>query len=150
MQQVSSNIQELLEPIVTGLGFEYVGGLLGQAEGGLTLRLYIDHDNGIDVDDCGAVSRQVSATMDVVEPIKGHYTLEVSSPGIDRPLFVIAHYEKYVGQRVKLKLGAHAMGRRKFTGELASVEGKTLVVDVDGELYDLDFDDVESGQLVPL
>lgn len=150
MQQVSSNIQELLEPIVTGLGFEYVGGLLGQAEAGLTLRLYIDHDNGIDVDDCGAVSRQVSATMDVVEPIKGRYTLEVSSPGIDRPLFVIAHYEKYVGQRVKLKLGAHAMGRRRFTGDLVSVEGKTLVVDVDGELYDLDFDDVESGQLAPL
>lgn len=150
MQQVSSDIRDLVEPIVTGLGFEYVGALLGQAEGGLTLRVYIDSPNGIDVDNCGDVSRQVSATMDVVEPIKGHYTLEVSSPGLERPLFSIEHYEKYVGERVKLKLGAHAMGRKRFTGKLLSVEGSVLVVDVDGELYDLDFDDVESGQLAPL
>lgn len=150
MQQVNNKLGELLEPIVTGLGFEYVGALLGQAEGGLTLRVYIDHENGIDVDNCAEVSRQVSATMDVVEPIKGHYTLEVSSPGMDRPLFGLAHYQKYVGERVKLKLGAHAMGRKRFTGGLVSVEGNTVVVDVDGELYDLDFDDIETGQLAPL
>ncbi len=150
MQQVSVDIRDLLEPIVSGLGFEYVGAQLGQAEGGLTLRVFIDSPKGIDVDDCGDVSRQVSATLDVVEPIKGHYVLEVSSPGIDRPLFVLAHYEKYVGERMKLRLGAHTLGRRKFTGQLQSVEGKTLVVDVDGELYDLDFDDVESGQLASL
>ncbi len=150
MQQVSSDLKALIEPIATGLGFEYVGALLGQAEGGLTLRVFIDSPKGIDVDDCGDVSRQVSATMDVVEPIKGHYTLEVSSPGIDRPMFTLAHYEKYVGQRVKLRLGAHAMGRKRFTGDIQSVDGSTLVVDVDGELYDLDFDDVEWGHLAPL
>lgn len=150
MQQVSSDVRELVEPIVSGLGFEYVGALLGQAEGGLTLRIYIDSPNGIDVDNCGDVSRQVSATLDVVEPIKGHYTLEVSSPGLDRPLFGLDHYEKYVGERVKLRLGAHAMGRRRFTGSLQSVDGNVVVVDVDGELYDLDFDDIESGQLAPL
>jgi len=150
VQQASSDINNLLEPIVTGLGFEYVGALLGQAEGGLTLRVYIDSENGIDVDDCGDVSRQVSATMDVVEPIKGHYTLEVSSPGIERPLFTLAHYEQFVGERMKLRLGAHAMGRKRFTGLLQSVEGNVLVIDVDGELYDLEFDDVESGSLAPL
>lgn len=150
MQQVSNNIRDLLEPIVIGLGFEYVGALLGQTESGLTLRVYIDSPKGIDVDDCGEVSRQVGATMDVVEPIKANYTLEVSSPGIERPLFFKSHYEDHVGQRVKLKLGTHALGRKKFTGKLHSVEGDELIIDVDGELYDLHFDDIESGRLAPL
>lgn len=150
MQAVGESLKSILEPVVSGLGFEYVGAMLGKAEGGLTLRVYIDHEQGIDVDNCAEVSRQLSATLDVVEPIKGHYTLEVSSPGLDRPLFSPAHYEKYKGERVKIKLAAHAMGRKRFTGELLSVEGDTVVVEVDGETYDLDFGDIESGQLAPL
>lgn len=150
MQHVGNEIRELIEPIVSGLGFEYVGALLGQAEGGLTLRVYIDSADGIDVDNCGDVSRQLSATLDVAEPIKGHYVLEVSSPGVDRPLFLLSHYQQFLGERVKLRLGGHVMGRKRFTGELQSIEGNTVVVDVDGELYDLNFEDIELGQLAPL
>ncbi len=150
MQPVSHELQSVIEPVVVGLGFEYVGALLGQASGGLTLRVYIDHDNGIDVDDCGRVSQQLSAALDVDDPIGGHYVLEVSSPGMDRPLFIPRHYAEQVGQRIKVRVVMPVEGRRRFTGELIAVGDDEFEIDVDGEQYSILFSNVEMANLSPV
>ncbi|MEM9604570.1 MAG: ribosome maturation factor RimP [Pseudomonadota bacterium] len=150
MQPISSELLAIVEPVVDGLGFECVGALLGQAESGLTLRVYIDHNDGVDVDDCGAVSQQLSAALDVDDPIGGHYVLEVSSPGIDRPLFQLHHYAQYVGQRVKVRMAVPLDGRRRFTGELVGVTGDNIDIEVDGERYTLSFGNIEMANLSPV
>ncbi|MEM6986618.1 MAG: ribosome maturation factor RimP [Pseudomonadota bacterium] len=150
MRPVSTELSRIIEPVVDGLGYECVGALLGQAESGQTLRVYIDHANGVDVDDCGTVSQQLSSALDVDDPIGGHYVLEVSSPGIERPLFTLSHYEQHIGQRVKLRTVVAVDGRRRFTGVLASVSDETVDIDVDGETYALSFRNIEMANLSPI
>ena len=87
-------LQDRLASLVSNMGYEFVGCELNRHSGGSLLRIYIDKETGVNVDDCARVSRQVSATLDVEDPIQGRYTLEVSSPGIDRPLFDLSHYKK--------------------------------------------------------
>ncbi len=150
MQPVSHEIKAIVAPVVEGMGFEYVGALLGQASGGLTLRVYIDLPDGIDVDHCGLVSQQLSSVLDVDDPIGGHYVLEVSSPGIERPLFVPSHFEDHVGQRIKVRVVIPVEGRRRFTGELIAVESDSFEMDVDGERHVLSFANVEMANLSPV
>lgn len=148
----SQPIDAVIKPAVEGLGFELVGvAHLSQGQHSL-IRIYIDTDDeqGITIDNCADVSRQVSAVLDVEDPISGEYTLEVSSPGIDRPLFSLAHFEKYAGQQVVIRLQVPLNGRRKFKGELVGVEGETVVVTVDGEQYHLPFDDIDRANIVPV
>ncbi|MEN9461286.1 MAG: ribosome maturation factor RimP, partial [Pseudomonadota bacterium] len=98
-------LQQLFEPAVTALGYELVGvERLSFGRRGALLRVYIDSPTGITVDDCGRVSHQISGILDVEEPIKSDYTLEVSSPGLDRPLFALEHYVRFVGKEVSLRL----------------------------------------------
>jgi ribosome maturation factor RimP len=112
------DMQRLLAPVIEALGFELWGVELSTRPRHSLLRIFIDRAEGITVDDCAAVSRQVSATLDVADPIQGAYTLEVSSPGLDRPLFAPEQFARYVGQDVKLTLAHLVSGRRNLSGLL--------------------------------
>ena len=139
----------MLRPSVEMLGKELLGVEFVSAGKHSTLRLFIDHENGINVDDCAEVSRQVSAVLDVEDPISTEYNLEVSSPGLDRPLFELDHFKAVIGETINVKLAMPLNGRRKFKGVLESIENDTLVVSVDGQDYELVISNVDKANLVP-
>lgn len=114
-----------------------------------TLRIYIDHPDGIGVDDCADVSHQVSAVLDVEDPINTEYNLEVSSPGMDRPLFKAAHYESVLGETVSIRLRIPQDNRRNFKGQILRVENGMLTIKVDNEEFELSVDNIDKGNLVP-
>jgi ribosome maturation factor RimP len=149
MRTTKSGLRDILEPGVNALGFELVDVELSSGSGHNVLRVYIDGPLGINVDDCAAVSRQLSAILDVEDPIKGKYTLEVSSPGLDRPLVRREDFKRFTGETVRVKTHEMIMGRRNFTGRLAAVEDDRVVVDVDNETFDLPFAAIERARLVP-
>jgi len=138
----------MLRPAVEEVGVELLGIEFVSAGKHSTLRIFIDHENGIDVDNCADVSRQVGALLDVEDPISTEYNLEVSSPGLDRPLFSLAHYEAVIGETVNVRLSLPLNGRRKFKGILNAIEGDVLIVTVDGEEFELVFSNVDKGNLV--
>jgi ribosome maturation factor RimP len=138
----------MLESAVEALGFELLGVEFVRAGSHSTLRVYIDHEDGITVDNCADVSHQVSAILDVEDPIANEYTLEVSSPGMDRPLFKPAHYEDVVGETIRVRVNVPQDGRRNFKGELVSVEQDMINVKVDGQEYSLLIDNVAKANLV--
>jgi len=140
---------KLLEPIVERLGFELAD--LEIKTGGRDgfLRLFIDKDKGIDIVDCENVSREVSAILDVEDPLQANYTLEVSSPGLDRTLTKPAHFQRFMGQDVRVKLRFPLAGRRNFRGALTSADEERIEVVVDGESHSLTFATIESTRLIP-
>ena len=148
MRRVSPGIESVIEPVVTGLGYEFVGAQFGQAENGQTLRVFIDTDNGVVVEDCVAVSKQLSAVLDVEDTIKSAYQLEVSSPGIDRPLFTSDQFARQVEEVVKVKMIAAVDGRRNFKGRLIEVKNEQVLVEVDGIDYSLPVMDIEEAHIV--
>jgi ribosome maturation factor RimP len=148
MQRASSQVVNVIEPVVTGLGYELVGVEFGQAENGTTLRVYIDKPDGIVMEDCATVSRQLNAVLDVEDTIRSAYLLEVSSPGIDRPLFTEAQFAAQVGERVKIRLSNDVGGRRNFKGQLVAVADGMATVEVDGIDYELAVSDVEQANIV--
>jgi ribosome maturation factor RimP len=103
----------------------------------------------VNVDDCAKVSRQLSALLDVEDPLPGQYTLEVSSPGLDRPLVKPEDFRRFVGETVKVKMQQPVLGRRNFSGRLVEVAADHVVVEVDKEIFNLAFDDMERARLVP-
>ncbi|GGK85653.1 ribosome maturation factor RimP [Amphritea balenae] len=144
-----SLLQDLIEPSVVALGYQLWGiDMVSQGRHSM-LRIYIDAENGIDVEDCAKVSRQVSGILDVEDPISGEYTLEVSSPGMDRPLFNLEQYKAYIGHVVQLKLRMPFDGRRKFKGVLNGIEDEDVVLVVDQEEYLLPIDHIEKANIVP-
>lgn len=147
MQRASKQVVEVVEPVVTGLGYELVGAEFGQAENGTTLRVYIDKPEGIVMEDCAAVSRQLNAVLDVEDTIKSAYLLEVSSPGVDRPLFTEAQFAAQVGEEVRVRMADGVGGRRNFKGELVAVKAGIATVEVDGIDYELDIADVEQAHI---
>jgi ribosome maturation factor RimP len=151
MAKIASTLHDRLAHVVNAMGYEFVGGELdGHGQGGV-LRLYIDSvesDKGVTLDDCSRVSYQVGAVLDVEEPIQGRYTLEVSSPGLDRPLFEITHYQKQIGNRIKLRVCAPVLDRRKFVGVLLRVDGNNIHLLVDEEELVLPFSDIEKANVV--
>jgi ribosome maturation factor RimP len=147
MSKREDKLRDLLAPTVEAQGFELWGvEQLSQGRHSL-LRLYIEAEAGVSVDDCARVSEKVGAILDVEEPIAGDYVLEVSSPGIDRRLFRIDQYSAYVGEEIELRLRRPFEGRRKFKGTLRGVEDGDVVVLVDDHEYLLPFDEVEKAQL---
>lgn len=148
MQRASTQVVEVIEPVVTGLGYELVGAEFGQAENGVTLRVYIDKPEGILMEDCATVSRQLNDVLDVEDTIKSAYLLEVSSPGVDRPLFTQAHFAAQIGQTVKARLSDGIGGRRNFKGPLVSVQEGVATVEVDGIDYDLTISDIEQAHII--
>ena len=145
----TSALQELFEPSVTALGYDFVAVELTGDGSQTILRIYIDLPGGITVDDCQRVSRQVSAVLDVEDPISGEYTLEVSSPGLDRPLVRREDFERFAGEDVKIHTGETVLGRRNFTGRLQGVEQNLVLVEVDNEIYEIDLRNIERARLVP-
>jgi ribosome maturation factor RimP len=144
----SSELRKLLEPLVEDLGYELV--LVELVGGnGRTLRLFIDAPGGVMLEDCESTSRQVSAHLDVDDPISGQYNLEVSSPGLERPLVKDEHFIRFVGERVKIRLYRANLGRKRITGILSEADSNGVVVDVDGEAYELVYTDIESARLAP-
>lgn len=140
-------LQTLLAPIIESLGYQCWGiDFISQGKHSL-LRVYIDHVNGISVEDCEKVSRQVSAILDVEDPIPYEYTLEVSSPGMDRPLFKLEQYEQYVGEQLKVKLRSAFEGRRNFNGVLQGIEDQQIVLRVDNQEYLLPIELVEKANI---
>ena len=148
MARESAELRKLIEPAVTVLGYELVGVEFIHGKSGL-LRVYIDHDDGIGVDDCKAVSYQVSGLLDVEDPIRGQYTLEVSSPGLDRPLFQARDYERFVGHEVKLRLSVPVGGRRRFKGTLVGLRDEQVVVKMDDEELVVPLHEIDQARLVP-
>ena len=147
----SDRLTELVASAVEPLGYELLGvEYVPQGRHSL-LRIYIDSPEGITLDDCERASRQVSAVLDVDDPIKGQYTLEMSSPGLDRPLFTAAHFVQFVGHEVKLRLHSPIDGRRKFKAVINRVDGDQIHLttsDTDEE-WQTSLDNIEKANLVP-
>ncbi|MDW6091939.1 ribosome maturation factor RimP [Vibrio rhizosphaerae] len=149
MTGLEKQLSELLEAPVVAAGYELVGLEFVRAGAHSTLRIYIDHDNGITVDDCAEVSRQVSAVLDVEDPISVAYNLEVSSPGVDRPLFKSEHYEQFIGHEVNIVLKMAVGNRRKWKGIIQSVDGETIAVTVDGQEEQFALSNISKANLIP-
>jgi ribosome maturation factor RimP len=153
MTDKATEITALLAPTVQSLGLELLGAEYLPSPGGAMLRLYIDVPAGeerqVGIEDCEAVSREVSAQLDVADPISGHYTLEVSSPGVDRPLFTPAQFERFRGEQAKVGLKLPQDGRRRLQGRIERVEGGTIVFGVDGAEIAVAADNIDKARLVP-
>ncbi len=149
MAQAPDKVRKPIESAVRGLGFELVGvEYLPQGRRSL-LRVYIDTPTGITLEDCESVSRQVSDALGVDDPVHGDYVLEVSSPGLDRPLFTAEHYARFVGHRVRLNLVSALEGRRNVSGVLESLQDDQVTVTVDGETLIISLDNIERARLIP-
>jgi ribosome maturation factor RimP len=145
--------------VLADLGLECIGVEFTPSHGQSTLRVYLDlldksgavegERREIGIEDCEAGSRELSALLDVEDPVPGHYVLEVSSPGIDRPLFTAAQFAKVNGQEVKLLLKAPLEGRRRLRGKLISVEGEHISLEAEGKTFEFDHALVESARVVP-
>ncbi len=140
----------MIEPAVTALGYELWGcEWVGAGKNQRLLRVYVDSEHGVNVDTCSKISRQISAILDVEDPIEGRYLLEVSSPGIERPLFTVAQCQRYVGQPVNIRLRVPAAGRRNFKGILQSAGGDRIVLQLEDNqnTLDLTWRDIEKAHL---
>ena len=160
MTDKADEIAALLSPTVESLGLELLGIEYLPAPGGATVRLYIDvpqseggnadaGQRSVGIEDCEAVSREVSAQLDVADPISGNYTLEVSSPGLERPLFGAAQFARFVGETAKATLKLPQDGRRRLQGAILRVEGATVVFEVDGAELAVDAANIDKAKLVP-
>lgn len=142
-------IEDMLQPAVTAMGYELWGvEYLPQGKHSV-VRIYIDSPAGITVDDCAAVSGQVSGILDVEDPISGEYTLEVSSPGMDRLLFKLEQYSGYVGEVLDVRLRSAVERRRRFKGILKSIEGEDIVIEVDNYEFSLPYGAIEKARVQP-
>ena len=145
---MTTTLRDRLAPLVSMLGYEFVGcEYHGQGKYSV-LRIYIDKENGVTLDDCSRVSQQVGAVLDVEDLVQGHYSLEVSSPGVDRPLFEIGHYQKQIGNRIKVRLHTPIQNQRNFVGFLLRAEENNIYLRVDGEERVLPFSDIEKANVV--
>ncbi|MGD2119421.1 MAG: ribosome maturation factor RimP [Chromatiales bacterium] len=146
----TAQLTELVRGVVEAMGYEMVGvELLSQGQRHSTLRVYIDSEDGITLDDCASVSHQLSGVLDVEEPISGNYNLEISSPGLDRPLFEEAHYDRFAGNEITVKMRVPVDGRKKFKGLLLGREAHNILMRVDGQELALPFSQIEKARLVP-
>lgn len=142
-------LSELLGPVVADLGYELWELEYAPRAGGGLLRLYIDSAEGITLEDCERVSRAVSDTLDAADPIAGRYTLEVSSPGLDRVLRTRAHFERYAGEHVRLEMMRPIDGRKRFTGRVTEVSESDITLELEGGSVNLPIDDIHRARLVP-
>ena len=150
MKQDPLQIGAMLEPGIRSLGYELVGvEYQSGGKGGGLLRVYIDSEDGITADDCQKVSYQVSGVLDVEDPIPGHYTLEISSPGLDRLLFKPEDFERFAGQLVKLRTAYPVEGQRRFKGRLRGLQDRNVVIVQDDLEISLPYDQIEQARLVP-
>ena len=148
MAILEQNLQEMLQGAVEDLGCELWGIECQRAGRFMTVRLFIDKEGGVTVDDCADVSRQVSAILDVEDPIADKYNLEVSSPGLDRPLFTLPQFERYIGQDIAVHLRIPVVERRKWQGKLERIENDMVTLIVDGQEQVLVFGNIQKANVV--
>jgi len=139
----------ILRPAIEGLGYELIGVEFQPGRQRSLLRVYIDVEAGVTLEDCERVSHQASGVLDVEDPVAGGYDLEVSSPGADRPLFTAEHFERFSGERARITLEVPVDGRRRFTGRLVAVRDAVVVIEMDGEEHALAMDAIGSARLMP-
>jgi ribosome maturation factor RimP len=144
-----ATLLKLLEPVLESLGYELVELEFHPQGRGSLLRVFIDREGGVNLDDCEKVSRQISAVMDVEDPIPSAYTLEVSSPGLDRPLRKHSDYTRFAGKQAKLELLIPREGRRRFTGVLRGLESDEVLIEVDEVTHRLPLGEIAKARLVP-
>ncbi len=149
MQYRDVRLNGLIRPAVEALGYELVGVEFRRGRGRALLRVYIDKEDGITLDDCQRVSHQVSGVLDVEDPIVERYDLEVSSPGLDRPLFEPEHFQRFAGRTAKVRLSPPVDGRRKITGVLLGFEDGNVRLDEEGTERRVPLDSVSAARLVP-
>ncbi|RZV32371.1 MAG: ribosome maturation factor RimP [Chromatiales bacterium] len=142
-------LAKLLEPTVERLGYELADLEVRLGSKGGLVRIFIDKPDGIDLDDCEKVSLAVSALLDVEDPVPGNYNLEVSSPGLDRKLTKVEHFQRFEGETVKVQMRFPIEGRRRFRGTLVSSDDENIVVEVDGESHSLPLKTIDTARLVP-
>ena len=149
MATLEQNLKEMLTPAIEDLGCELWGIECQRAGRFMTVRLFIDKEGGVGIEDCADVSRQVSAILDVEDPIADKYNLEVSSPGLDRPLFTLSQFERFVGQDVSIHLRIPVADRRKWQGKLEKVDNDVITLVVDGQEQVFVFGNVQKANVVP-
>lgn len=150
MHSSSTELTALARGVVEPMGYELVGvEYLSGYQGGNLLRVYIDSEHGIQVEDCTRVSHQLSGVLDVEDPIQGEYNLEVSSPGMDRPLFDEAHFERFAGHVVSIRLAPGIEKRRNYKGILKGMDDGNVVLEVEDELISLPLDRISEARLIP-
>jgi ribosome maturation factor RimP len=152
-EEILERVRRVAAPLAAQEGLELVDVELGGAGGRQTLRLFIDKAGGVSLDDCSAVSRAVSAALDVEDPVDGAYDLEVSSPGLDRPLRTEEHFRKFAGEKVRVRTFGpvpECENRKTFVGVLKGYEEGTIVVDVDGKLFHVPHAQVSKANVEPV
>ena len=143
-------LHKMLEPAITDLGLELVGIEFSPNSAGSVLRVYIDEPGrGVTIDDCERASREISALLDVNDPVAGRYTLEVSSPGLERPLFTPQHFARFVGAQVKINVSLPLDGRRRFQGPITAVAGDRITIEQDGVPVTIVHANIAKARLVP-
>ncbi len=143
-------LAKLLEPTVEGLGYELADLEVRLGGKGGVVRVFIDKPEGIGLEDCEKVSLAISALLDVEDPVPGNYNLEVSSPGLDRKLTKPEHFQRFVGETLKVQTRFPVEGRRRFRGTLVSSDDENIVVEVDGESHSLPLKTIDTARLVPV
>jgi ribosome maturation factor RimP len=149
MYRQNQTLVELLHPVISGMGYELWG--VEQLPDGQSslLRIYIEHDSGITLEDCERVSRQVTGVLDVEDPVAGSYRLEISSPGLDRPLFTLEQFSRFQGQQARVQLRQKFEERRRITGEIGPVEDDSVTIISDGNEYTISAGLIEKANLLP-
>lgn len=146
---LKERLSALIEPLVVGLGYELVMLEFAPQRRGSFVRLFIDGPDGIGIEDCERVSREVAATLDVDDPIPYGYRLEVSSPGLDRPLVKPVHFERAVGETVRIELAVPMEGRKRFRGVLLGLDGDQVVLELETGRVTLPLADIDTARVVP-
>lgn len=149
MKSLVEKIEEAIAPSVTGMGFNLVQVKLMEGRNGQTLQIMAERPDGtIGLEDCAMISRQISAVLDVEDVITTAYRLEVSSPGIDRPLVRLTDYAPYIGHAAKIETALPIAGRKRFSGTIKTVDGNDITITVDGKDVTLPFADIQTAKLV--
>lgn len=149
MRRDQTHLWELFEPVISGMGFELIEIEHFPNPKHGVLRLYIDKEDGVDIDDCSAVSKQISALIDVEDPVSGQFNLEISSPGLDRPLRRLKDFKRFAGSVVKLKTAMPLDGQRNFKGRLLEASEQTVVIETDDEEISLPMTAIDKARIVP-
>lgn len=149
MTVLRERLVQMLEPLVESLGYELVLLEYSPNSHNALLRLYIDKEAGIGLEDCERVSREVSGLLDVEDPISSNYSLEVSSPGLDRPLVKRSHFERFKNEQAKVQLLAPKNGRRRFLGVITGADARAFTLDTEQGAVEIEYSEVERARLVP-
>lgn len=151
--EILNKVREIAAPLAAQEGLELIDVELGGPGGRQILRIFIDKSGGVSLDDCSSISRAVSAALDVEDPIQGAYDLEVSSPGLDRPLRTPEHFQKFAGKRVRVKTFGplpECENRKTFVGILQGYDNETIVLDVDGRIFRVPHAQVSKANVDPV